>query len=54
MPVQDTEHWRTYTEIACDIGLPMMLFVQVVQSELVPRLASICLHLPSKHYMTGL
>jgi hypothetical protein len=30
MPVQGTEHWRSYIKTACDIGLPVMLFVQVV------------------------
>jgi hypothetical protein len=30
MPVQGTEHWRCYVKIACDIGLLVMLFVQVV------------------------
>jgi hypothetical protein len=30
MPLQGTEHWRSYIETACDIGLPVMLFIQVV------------------------
>jgi hypothetical protein len=30
MPLQDTEHWRSYIETTCDIGLPVMLFIQVV------------------------
>jgi hypothetical protein len=30
MPVQGTEQWRSYIKTACDIGLPVMLFVQVV------------------------
>jgi hypothetical protein len=30
MPVQGTEHWRSYIKTACDISLPVMLFVQVV------------------------
>jgi hypothetical protein len=30
MPLQGTEHWRSYIKTACDIGLPMMLFIQVV------------------------
>jgi hypothetical protein len=25
-----TEHWRSYIKTACDIGLPVMLFVQVL------------------------
>jgi hypothetical protein len=30
MPLQVTEHWRSYIKTACDIGLPVMLFIQVV------------------------
>jgi hypothetical protein len=30
MPLQDTEYWRSYIKTACDIGLPVMLFIQVV------------------------
>jgi hypothetical protein len=30
MPVQGTEHWRSYIKTTCDIGLPVVLFVQVV------------------------
>jgi hypothetical protein len=30
MPLQGTEHWRSYIKIACDIGLPVMLFIQFV------------------------
>jgi hypothetical protein len=30
MPLQGTEHWRSYIKTTCDIGLPVMLFVQVV------------------------
>jgi hypothetical protein len=30
MPVQGIEHWRSYIKTACDIGLRVMLFVQVV------------------------
>jgi hypothetical protein len=30
MPLQGTEHWRSYIKIACDIGLPVMLFIQVI------------------------
>jgi hypothetical protein len=30
MPLQDTEHWRSYIKTACEIGLPIMLFIQVV------------------------
>jgi hypothetical protein len=30
MPLQDTEHWRSYIKTACDIGLPVMLFIHVV------------------------
>jgi hypothetical protein len=30
MPLQGTEHWRSYIKITCDIGLPVMLFIQVV------------------------
>jgi hypothetical protein len=30
MPFQGTEHWRSYIKIACEIGLPVMLFIQVV------------------------
>jgi hypothetical protein len=31
MPLQGTEHWRSYIKTACDIGLPVMLFIQVVR-----------------------
>ena len=30
MPLQGTEHWRSYIKTACQIGLPVMLFIQVV------------------------
>jgi hypothetical protein len=30
IPVQGTEHWRSYIKTACEIGLLVMLFVQVV------------------------
>jgi hypothetical protein len=30
MPLQGTGHWRSYIKTTCDIGLPVMLFVQVV------------------------
>jgi hypothetical protein len=30
MLLQGTEHWRNYIKIACEIGLPVMLFIQVV------------------------
>jgi hypothetical protein len=30
MLLQCTEHWRSYIKTACDIGLPVMLFIQVV------------------------
>jgi hypothetical protein len=30
VPLQDTEHWRSYIKTTCDIGLPVMLFIQVV------------------------
>jgi hypothetical protein len=30
MPLQGTEHWRSYIKTACDIGLPLMFFIQVV------------------------
>jgi hypothetical protein len=30
MPLQGTEHWRSYIKTAYDIGLPVMLFIQVV------------------------
>jgi hypothetical protein len=30
MPLQGTEHWRSYIKTACDIGFPVMLFIQVV------------------------
>jgi hypothetical protein len=30
MPLQGTEHWRSYIKTACDIGLPVMLFIQVI------------------------
>jgi hypothetical protein len=29
MPLQGTEHW-SYIKTTCDIGLPVMLFIQVV------------------------
>jgi hypothetical protein len=32
IPVQGTKHWRSYIKTACDIGLPVMLFVQVVHN----------------------
>jgi hypothetical protein len=30
MPLQGTEHWRSYIKTACEIGFPVMLFIQVV------------------------
>jgi hypothetical protein len=30
MPLQGTEQWRSYIKTTCDIGLPGMLFIQVV------------------------
>jgi hypothetical protein len=30
MPLQDTEHWRSYIKTSCEIGSPVMLFIQVV------------------------
>jgi hypothetical protein len=30
MPLQGTEHWRSYIKTTCDIRLPVMLFIQVV------------------------
>jgi hypothetical protein len=30
MPLQGTEHWRSYIKTACDIRLAVMLFIQVV------------------------
>jgi hypothetical protein len=30
MSLQGTEHWRSYTKTTCDIGLTVMLFIQVV------------------------
>jgi hypothetical protein len=30
MPLQGTRHWRSYIKTACEIGLPVMLFIQVV------------------------
>jgi hypothetical protein len=30
MPLQGTEHWRSYIKTACDIGFPVMLYIQVV------------------------
>jgi hypothetical protein len=30
IPLQGTEHWRSYIKTTCDIGLPVMLFIQVV------------------------
>jgi hypothetical protein len=30
MPLQGTEHWRSYIKTACEIGLPMVLCIQVV------------------------
>jgi hypothetical protein len=30
MPLEGTGHWRSYIKTACDIGLPVMLFTQVV------------------------
>jgi hypothetical protein len=30
MPLQGTEHWRSYIKTTCDIGLPVMMFIQVV------------------------
>jgi hypothetical protein len=33
MPLQSTEHWRSYIKTACDIGLLVMLFIQVVHKD---------------------
>jgi hypothetical protein len=33
MPLQGTGHWRSYVRNACQIGLPVILFVQVYQKE---------------------
>jgi hypothetical protein len=33
MPLQVTEHWRSYIKTTCDIGLPVMLFIQVVHKD---------------------
>ena len=30
VPLQGTEQWRSYIKTACEIGLPVMLFIQVV------------------------
>jgi hypothetical protein len=30
MPLQGTEYWRSYIKTTCEIGLPVMLFIQVV------------------------
>jgi hypothetical protein len=30
MPLQGTERWRSYIKTTCEIGLPVMLFIQVV------------------------
>jgi hypothetical protein len=30
MPLQGTEHWRSYIKTACVIRLPVILFIQVV------------------------
>jgi hypothetical protein len=30
MPLQGTEHWRSYIKTSCEIGLLVVLFVQVV------------------------
>jgi hypothetical protein len=30
MPLPGTEHWRSYIKTACEIGLPVMLFIQIV------------------------
>jgi hypothetical protein len=30
MPLQGTEHWRSYIKTTCEIGLPVMLFIQFV------------------------
>jgi hypothetical protein len=30
MPLQGTEHWRSYIKTACEAGLPEMLFIQGV------------------------
>jgi hypothetical protein len=30
MPLQGTEYWRSYIETTCEIGLSVMLFIQVV------------------------
>jgi hypothetical protein len=32
MPLQGTEHCRSYIKIACDIGLSVILFIQVVHN----------------------
>jgi hypothetical protein len=33
MPLQGTEHWRSYIKTACDNSLPVMLFIQVVHKD---------------------
>jgi hypothetical protein len=30
MPLQGTEHWRSYIKTTCEMDLPVMLFIQVV------------------------
>jgi hypothetical protein len=30
MPLQATKHWRSYIKTTCEIGLPVMLFIQIV------------------------
>jgi hypothetical protein len=30
MPLQGTEHWSSYIKTTCEIGFPVMLFIQVV------------------------
>jgi hypothetical protein len=42
MPVLGTEHWRSYIKTACDIGLPVMLFVQVVHKAGSSSQAPVC------------
>jgi hypothetical protein len=32
MPLQGTEHWRSYIKTTCEIGFPVMLFIQVVHN----------------------
>jgi hypothetical protein len=33
MPLQGIEHWRSYIKTTCEIGLPVMLFIQVIHKD---------------------